>query len=95
MSHSKIPVRASDPFTSVRAAGRAARFSSSHCNRILTALRKAGESTADELQRLTGLTVVQIDRRLPELLRDGKVRVCQAPSGGDMLRGKFRVWEAA
>ena len=41
----------------------------------------------------TGLTVVQADRRLPELRRAGKVRVVQF-GGADLIRGGARVWEA-
>ena len=85
-------VRSHDPITSVLAAEGAFAFSGAHCDRILAAL-KQGPATAHELQTCTGLTVVQIDRRLPELLRNGKARVAQA-KGTDLVRGGARVWEA-
>ena len=87
-------VRANDPLTSILAAERAPSFIGGHCDRILSALKR-GPATAHELQKLTGLTVVQIDRRLPELRQQGSVRVIQNAKGDDVIRGKFRVWEAA
>lgn len=86
-------VRASDPLSSVLAAERVAAFSGGHCARILAALANGKQATAHELQSTTGLTVVQIDRRLPELLRYGKARVVQR-GGMDLMRGGARVWEA-
>ena len=86
-------VRAHDPFTSVMAAEAASAFSGPHCERILAAL-KQGEGTAQEIMERTGLTVVQIDRRLPELFRNGKARVVQF-NGEDMIRDGFRVWAVA
>lgn len=84
-------VRAHDPLTSVMAAEAASAFSGPHCERILAAL-KQGAGTAQELMDRTGLTVVQIDRRLPELFRNVKARVVQF-NGEDMIRDGFRVWE--
>ena len=84
-------VRASDPITSVMAAEACAAFSGPHCDRILAALQQA-PATAHELQARTGLTVVQIDRRLPELRRAGKARVSQH-MGEDLVRNGARVWE--
>lgn len=88
------PVRArkTDPVTSHTAAKNAERFAASHAGRILAELRK-GVATAHRLSELTGLTVVQIDRRLPELEKAGLARpvlVCGAP----LIVGGFRVWEA-
>ena len=84
-------VRAHDPLTSVMAAEAASAFSGPHCERILLAL-KQGAGTAQELMDRTGLTVVQIDRRLPELFRNGKARVVQV-DGQDLISDGFRVWE--
>lgn len=84
-------VRAHDPLTSVMAAEAASAFSGPHCERILAAL-KQGEGTAQELMDRTGLTVVQIDRRLPELFRNGYARVVQF-NGEDLIRDGYRVWE--
>lgn len=86
-------VRASDPLSSVLAAERAIKFAGNHCDRILAALANGRQATAHELQSATGLTVVQIDRRLPELLRAGRVQVVQR-GGMDVIRGGARVWEA-
>ena len=86
-------VRASDPLSSVMAAEAAIKFAGNHCDRILADLRKRGQATPHEMQCTTGLTVVQIDRRLPELLKAGRVRVVQR-GGADLIRGGARVWEA-
>lgn len=84
-------VRAHDPLTSVLAAEAVGAFSGPHCERILAALAQ-GPGTADELMDRTGLTVVQIDRRLPELFRNGKAQVVQV-DGEDLIRDGYRVWE--
>lgn len=86
-------VRASDPITSVMAAEAAVHFAPSQCERILDALIHHGPASAEELQRHTGLTVVQIDRRLPSLREAGQARVVQM-DGHDLFRGRCRVWEA-
>lgn len=91
--NTSLLVRAHDPLTSVLAAEAASAFSGPHCERILTALGN-GPATAHELQARTGLTVVQIDRRLPELFRYGKARVVQV-NGEDLIRDGYRVWEVA
>lgn len=87
--------RANDPLTSIEAAERAASFASSHAGRILQALKTHGPRTAHELNLLIGLTVVQIDRRLPDLKKADLARVVQLADGGDRAVGGFRVWEAA
>lgn len=86
-------VRAHDPLSSVLAAERTPQFTGGHCARILAGLASRGPSTAHELQAATGLTVVQIDRRLPDLQKAGKARVVQR-GGLDLMRGGARVWEA-
>lgn len=85
-------VRASDPLSSVLAAERVPNFANGHYALILAALAKGGQVTPHEMQATTGLTVVQIDRRLPELCRFGKARVVQV-NGEDLMRGGARVWE--
>lgn len=85
--------RRTDPATSHQAAARAARFAESHAGRILSALQD-GPATAHNLSERTGLTVVQIDRRLPELAAAGKARVMMWGPLPVTLDG-FRVWEAA
>lgn len=86
-------VRAHDPLSSVLAAEHTPQFAGGHCARILAALTSRGPSTAHELQAATGLTVVQIDRRLPDLQKAGKARVVHR-GGIDLMRGGARVWEA-
>lgn len=85
--------RASDPITSVIAGERAKRFRSGHYARILAALAAEKSLTAGELEQCTGLTVVQIARRLPELREHALARVVQF-EGCDLLRNVYRVWEA-
>lgn len=86
-------VRASDPLSSVLAAEAAIKFAGNHCDRILSALANGRQATAHELQSATGLTVVQIDRRLPDLQKACKAQVVQR-GGMDLMRGNARVWEA-
>jgi len=59
--------RATDPATSHAAAARINEFAGSHCVRILACLRKYGPMSKDEIAARTGLTGVQVDRRLPDL----------------------------
>lgn len=87
----KLRVRAHDPITSIEAAERSLSFSNNHAGRILAALCRRGMATAHELSLDTGLTVVQVDRRLPEAKRDGQAEVTQL-NGEDMRRDGYRVW---
>ena len=84
-------VRAGDPVTSVLAAERSMEFSGGQRARIMEALRSLGSATAQELASATGLTVVQVDRRLPEAKRDGTAEVMQL-NGDDVRRDGYRVW---
>lgn len=86
-----VRARRSDPVTSHQAAEGAQAFAGSHCSRILRALA-SGPATPHELADATGLTVVQIDRRLPELAREGTARVVMV-DGQPLQRGGARVWE--
>ncbi len=83
--------RRTDPATSRTAGINAGRFANSHKARILAALKTHGPRSAHELSLLIGLTVVQIDRRLPEC--GSAVQVMQQ-GGIDVVRGGCRVWEA-
>ena len=85
--------RTSDPVTSKEAAASAAAFAPTHSELICAALEN-GTMTAAEISRSTGLTVVQIDRRLPELQRSGRVQVAQL-DGCDLVRDGYRVWRLA
>lgn len=86
--------RNTDPSTSHVAAGRVQRFCTTHIDKIVSCLVFHGDKTAAEIAACTGLTVVQIDRRLPELERKGVVCVAKA-DGADLVRNGFRVWRAA
>jgi hypothetical protein len=81
--------RRTDPATSHAAARGAVRFSGSHKARIMEAL-KEGPRTAAGIAAMTGLSVVQVDRRLPELQAQGKA----APIASVVVGG-YRVWKAS
>ena len=87
----KKRVRAQDPVTSVAAAERSLKFSATHKGRILAVLDEAGAATAHEISLASGLSVVQVDRRLPELARDDLAEVLRI-GDADVTRGGFRVW---
>lgn len=70
--------RATDPETSHAAATSVADFAGSHCDKILKCLKLCGELTKDEIATRTGLTSVQVDRRLPDLEERGLAE----PTGG-------------
>lgn len=86
--------RRSDPETSHKAAERAPQFATSHAGRILLALQLHGERSAHELSQLIGLTVVQIDRRLPDLAKLGLAAVAKLDDGADKVTHGCRVWKA-
>lgn len=85
--------RTSDPATSQRAALLSKNFAGPHRERILQALQEEGPAAPPKLQKLTGLTVVQIDRRTVEMQRDNLIRVVKV-AGVDLILGGARVWEA-
>lgn len=68
-------VRRTDPATSRAAAKKCRIFANSHKAKILDALREHGAKSAKELEPLTGLTVVQIDRRITEMRDAGLIEV--------------------
>jgi DNA-binding MarR family transcriptional regulator len=80
--------RRGDPATSHQAAARSHQFSGSHAAKILSAIKHMPGQTASYYSQMTGLTVVQIDRRLPEMERKGLIRTTGAVYNG------FRAWEA-
>lgn len=82
--------RRTDPHSSHAAAQRSTRFSGSHAARILAVFQATPgyTYTAQELEIVTGLSVVQICRRLPELSEIEVVRV----GGMDLERDGYRVW---
>lgn len=83
-------VRAHDPASSVIAAERAARFAGGHKERILDAMGD-DELSSHQIARLSGLTVVQVDRRLPELVRDHRLEVV-TQDGVELLVCGYRVY---
>jgi hypothetical protein len=89
----KHAARRNDPETSHAAAQQAVTFAKSHAGRILAALKAYGPMTPHEMH-VTGLTVVQCDRRLPEIARAGLARVVTLDDGHPMTRNGARVWEA-
>ena len=66
--------RRRDPDTSFDAAKSMRQAASVHCALILNALKTMGPASASQLAARTGLTQVQIARRLPDLEKDGKAR---------------------
>lgn len=90
------PVRArrTDPATSHAAAKRAEHFADTHKGRILAALREHGPMGAHEMQQWTGLTVVQIDRRINELRDAGQIAACSV-DGKQLERFGCSVWMVA
>ena len=78
-----------DPVTSHAAALKARKFAASHAGRILSFLRINGPRSAGELALHLELTVVQVDRRLPDL----KAKGLALPTAE--IRGGCRVWKAA
>lgn len=86
--------RRTDPGTSRDAARNAERFASTQAGKVLAALTLHGPRSAHELEQLIGLSVVQIDRRLPDLKAAGLARVAKLDDGADKTLDGFRVWEA-
>lgn len=76
--------RVSDPVTSKAAAARAKWFAPSHAELILGVLWRP--MTPVDISKLTGLSVVQIDRRRIEMVRDGSVKLGAERDG-------FQLWE--
>lgn len=82
-------VRSTDPLPSHLAAAESYSFSGSHAERILKAIQHAPGQTPAYYAAMTGLTVVQIDRRLPEMRARGLVE----PTG--QVYDGYRVWDVA
>lgn len=83
--------RRTDPETSHKAAKNAELFVPSHSLRIEWALELHGDLTAKEIAERTGMTVVQVCRRLPEASRFKVV----TKDGQPVERDGFRVWGLA
>lgn len=81
--------RQSDPWTSHEAARRVREFGASHIDLILDCLRFHGPQTLDELADGTGLTSVQIARRLADCEKQGSAHptgICRLSASGRMER---------
>ena len=83
--------RRTDPVTSHQAAERASQFAGTHASRILAALDDLMTATAAEIAEHAGLSVVQVDRRMVECQRAGKVRLLTM-NGKPLIRMGYRVW---
>lgn len=88
--------RNTDPATSHEAAAESHAFDESHKTRIMAAIRELASlrpigATAHDIATLSGLTVVQIDRRLTELERAGRIK-CLKENGKELEREGFRIW---
>lgn len=79
--------RSTDPITSHMAAAESHKFSGTHAEKILAAIRHQPGQTPEFYSSMTGLTVVQIDRRLKEMEGAGLIQ----PTGN--IYKKFRCWE--
>ena len=88
-------VRRDDPSTSYGAASRAGTLASVHQEAIMACLRmQTAPIGATAIGSLTGLTQVQVCRRLPELLEDGRVRICEGVAPTASGRSE-RLWRIA
>lgn len=85
--------RNSDPISSHAAARKASFFADSHKGRIMAALQE-GPRSSHGLAAMAGLTLVQTDRRLPELQSAGMADVLKDDLGNDVIVGGYRVWVA-
>jgi hypothetical protein len=82
-----IRARRTDPATSHRAAADSVRFAGSHAGRILACLKTHGRRDTHQLSLITGLTIVQIDRRKKEMEEAGLIRTADDS-------GRYSVLEA-
>jgi hypothetical protein len=83
-----VRARKTDPPTSKRAALESVKFAESHAGRILRCLQLHGKRDTHQIAQITGLTVVQVGRRLQsELIQTGLVKVVDTS-------GKYSVLEA-
>lgn len=85
--------RAVDPDTSFDAAKSMREGSAVHCALILNALKTMGPASASQLAARTGLTQIQVARRLPDLEREGKAKPTEQTRKTASGRAE-RVWSA-
>lgn len=92
-------VRRNDPESSHIAADMVESFGGTHREIILSALRKFGPMTVDQIAARTPLMSQQINKRTAELERDELIRVMKNSAGQEVMRDSLsgrpeRVWEA-
>lgn len=92
-----LRARATDPVTSKEAAAGVPRFESGHYYVITCALQTLGPMTVSALALATKLQEQQINKRLPELQRAGRVETVTTASGDALTRpgasgARQRVW---
>ena len=92
-------VRRNDPESSHIAADMVESFGGTHRELILSALRKFGPMTVDQIAARTPLMSQQVNKRTPELERAELIRVKKDEAGQDAMRESLsgrpeRVWEA-
>ena len=92
-------VRRNDPESSHIAADMVESFGGTHRDLILSALRKFGPMTVDQIAARTPLMSRQVNKRTAELSRDGLICVKKNEAGQDVMRESLsgrpeRVWEA-
>lgn len=86
--------RSTDPATSHAAADAVRQFGAGQCRTVLLSLLETGPGTIDEIALRTGLTPVQVARRLPDLQLGRRARPTDRTRPGAGGRAQ-RVWEAA
>lgn len=85
--------RSTDPATSHEAAAAAERFAKSHCGLIYQCLLERGPASKDEIAERTGLTGVQVDRRLNDLLKR-ELALPTSLLGTSKTGRRERIWTA-
>lgn len=86
--------RATDPATSRASAASAGNLAQNHARMILDALAGLGEGTASAIAVKAGLDPVQVNRRMKDLHRAGRVELTGETSPGHAGRME-RVWRLA
>lgn len=86
--------RNNDPWTSHEAAARRHDFAGGHCEIILECLQRFGPLNKDQIAMHTGLSSVQVDRRLPDLKKRGQAYPTGEVRPSHSGRAE-RVWSAA
>lgn len=86
--------RRTDPATSKDAAQRARELAASHCQKILDALKAKGPMGVDRIARATGLERQQVNKRLPDLQKQGFADVLPGQTELSDSGRPQRIWVA-